>query len=113
MMKAAEAVHTAQVTFAARDSEAFGQKIKKGQILGMEDGKITLVEDDIVNAAYRTARRLAKKYNASFITVYYGEETDEATATRLSERLSERFPNIEINVIPGGQPVYYFIISVE
>lgn len=113
MMKAAEAVHTAQVTFAARDSEAFGQKIKKGQILGMEDGKITLVEDDIVNAAYRTARRLAKKYNASFITVYYGEETDKATATRLSERLSERFPNIEINVIPGGQPVYYFIISVE
>lgn len=113
MMKAAEAVHTAQVTFAARDSEAFGQKIKKGQILGMEDGKITLVEDDIVNAAYRTARRLAKKYNASFITVYYGEETDEATAKRLSERLSERFPNIEINVIPGGQPVYYFIISVE
>lgn len=113
MMKAAEAVHTAQVTFAARDSEAFGQKIKKGQILGMEDGKITLVEDDVVNAAYRTARRLAKKYNASFITVYYGEETDEATAKRLSERLSERFPNIEINVIPGGQPVYYFIISVE
>ena len=113
MMKAAEAVHTAQVTFAARDSEVFGQKIKKGQILGMEDGKITLVEDDIVNAAYRTARRLAKKYNASFITVYYGEETDEVMANLLSERLSERFPNIEINVIPGGQPVYYFIISVE
>lgn len=113
MMKAAEAVHTAQVTFAARDSEAFGQKIKKGQILGMEDGKITLVEDDIVNAAYRTARRLAKKYNASFLTVYYGEETDEVMANLLSERLSERFPNIEINVIPGGQPVYYFIISVE
>ena len=113
MMKAAEAVHTAQVTFAARDSEAFGQKIKKGQILGMEDGKITLVEDDIVNAAYRTSRRLAKKYNASFITIYYGEETDEGMANLLSERLSERFPNIEINVIPGGQPVYYFIISVE
>ncbi len=113
MMKAAEAVHTAQVTFAARDSEAFGQKIKKGQILGMEDGKITLVEDDIVNAAFRTARRLVKKYNGSFITVYYGEETDEVMANLLSERLAERFPNAEINVIPGGQPVYYFIISVE
>lgn len=113
MMKAAEAVHTAQVTFAARDSEAFGQRIKKGQILGMEDGKITLVEDDIVNAAFRTARRLVKKYNGSFITVYYGEETDEGMANLLSERLAERFPNAEINVIPGGQPVYYFIISVE
>lgn len=113
MMKAAEAVHTAQVTFAARDSEAFGQRIKKGQILGMEDGKITLVEDDIVNAAFRTARRLVKKYNGSIITVYYGEETDEVMANLLSERLAERFPNAEINVIPGGQPVYYFIISVE
>ncbi len=113
MMKAAEAVHTAQVTFAARDSEAFGQRIKKGQILGMEDGKITLVEDDIVNAAFRTARRLVKKYNGSFITVYYGEETDEVMANLLNERLAERFPNAEINVIPGGQPVYYFIISVE
>ncbi len=113
MMKAAEAVHTAQVTFAARDSEAFGQRIKKGQILGMEDGKITLVEDDIVNAAFRTARRLVKKYNGSIITVYYGEKTDEVMANLLSERLAERFPNAEINVIPGGQPVYYFIISVE
>lgn len=113
MMKAAEAVHTAQVTFAARDSEAFGQRIKKGQILGMEDGKITLVEDDIADAAYRTARRLVKKYNGSVITVYYGEDTDEATANLLTKRLAERFPNAEINTVPGGQPVYYFIISVE
>ena len=105
--------NTDKCFIACKESVTSGKKIKKGQILGMEDGKITLVEDDIVNAAYRTARRLAKKYNASFITVYYGEETDEATAKRLSERLSERFPNIEINVIPGGQPVYYFIISVE
>ncbi len=113
MMKAAESVHTAQVTFAARDSEAFGQRIKKGQILGMEDGKITLVEDDIVNAAYRTARRLVKKFNGSIVTVYYGAETDEVMANLLCEKLSERFPNIEVNAISGGQPVYYFIVSVE
>lgn len=113
MMKSAESVHTAQVTFAARDSEAFGQRIKKGQILGMEDGKITLVEDDIVNAAYRVARRLVKKYDGTLVTVYYGEETDEVMSDMLVRRLSERFPNIEVNAVCGAQPVYYFIVSVE
>lgn len=113
MMKAAESVHTAQVTFAARDSEMGGQKIKEGQILGMEDGKITLVEEDIVNAAYRVTRRLVKKYDGSLVTVFYGCDTDENTASVLSARLQERFPNVEINVISGGQPVYYFIASVE
>lgn len=113
MMKAAETVHTAQITFAARNSEMGGQKIKEGQILGMEDGKITLVEEDIVNAAYRTTRRLIKKYGGSLVTIFYGEETDENTASVLNARLQERFPNVEINVINGGQPVYYFIASVE
>ena len=113
MMKAAEGVHTAQVTFAARDSEVSGERIKKGQLLGMEDGKITLVEDDLVNAAYRVTRRLVKKYNGSLITILYGADTDEATAQALAERLQARFPSVEINVINGGQPVYYFIISVE
>lgn len=113
MMKAAENVHTAQVTFAARDSEAFGERIRKGQILGMEDGKITLVEDDIVNAAYRVSRRLVKKYGGNIITVYYGSETDENMANALVKRLSDRFPNVDVNAVNGGQPVYYFVVSVE
>ena len=113
MMKAAEGVHTAQVTFAARNSEVSGERIKKGQLLGMEDGKITLVEDDLVNAAYRVTRRLVKKYNGSLITILYGADTDEATAQALAERLQARFPSVEINVINGGQPVYYFLAAVE
>lgn len=113
MMKAAENIHTAQVTFAAKDSEIFEETVKKGQILGMEDGKITLVETDVVDAAYRTARRLVKKYNGSVITVYYGEDTDEKQAQQLVSRLSDRFPSAEIMLINAGQPVYYFIISVE
>ncbi|MGN0571226.1 MAG: DAK2 domain-containing protein [Candidatus Fimenecus sp.] len=113
MMKAAEGVHTAQVTFAARDSEMSGERIKKGQILGMEDGKITLVDNDLVDVAYRVTRRLVKKHNGSIITILYGAETEEAIANALCERLQGRFPNAEINVINGGQPVYYFIVSVE
>lgn len=113
MMKGAESVHTAQVTFAARDSEMSGERIKKGQILGMEDGKITLVDNDLVDVAYRVTRRLVKKHNGSIITILYGEETEESIANALCARLQGRFPNAEINVINGGQPVYYFIVSVE
>ncbi len=113
MIKAAEGVHTAQVTFAARDSESFGQKILKGQMLGMEDGNITLVDDDVVTAAYRVSRRLVKKFNGSLVTIYYGEGTSEIMANLLCDKLTQRFPNIEVNVICGGQPVYYFIVSVE
>lgn len=113
MEKAAEGVHTAQVTFAARDSESFGQKILKGQMLGMEDGNITLVDNDVVTAAYRVTRRLVKKFSASLVTIYYGEETSDIMANLLSEKLTQRFPNVEVNVIYGGQPVYYFIVSAE
>lgn len=113
MKKAAEGVHTAQVTFAARDSESFGQKILKGQMLGMEDGNITLVDNDVVTAAYRVTRRLVKKFDASLVTIYYGEETSDIMANLLSEKLTQRFPNVEVNVIYGGQPVYYFIVSAE
>lgn len=113
MTKAAEGVHTAQVTFAARDSESFGQKILKGQMLGMEDGNITLVDDDIVTAAYRVTRRLVKKFDGTLVTIYYGEDTSEVMANLLVEKLTQRFPNVEVNAICGGQPVYYFIVSVE
>lgn len=113
MMKAAGGVHTAQITFAARDSEMSGERIQKGQILGMEDGKITLVSDNLIDVAYRVTRRLVKKFNGSLITVLYGSETQEAQAIALQDRLQARFPNTEINIVNGGQPVYYFIVSVE
>ncbi len=113
MMKAAAGVHTAQVTFAARDSEMRGERIQKGQMLGMEDGKITLVSDDLLDTAYRVTRRLVKKHNGSLVTVFYGADADEAQANALTERLQARFPNVEINIVNGGQPVYYFLVSVE
>ena len=63
--------------------------------------------------AYRVTRRLIKKHSGSIVTILYGEDTDEATANALCERLQNRFPNVEYNVINGGQPVYYFMVSVE
>ncbi len=113
MMKAAGRTGTGLVTFAARDSEVNNQRVRKGEILGMEDGKITVLEKDPIKAGYKVARRLYRKLGASMITIYYGADADEAQAEELSELIGSRCPNAEIAVINAGQPIYYFTIAVE
>ncbi len=113
MMKAAGRVGTGLVTFAARDSEVNDQKVRKGEILGMEEGKITVLEKDPIKAGYKVARRLYRKHDASMITIYYGEDANEAQAEELAALIGSRCSNAEIAVINAGQPVYYFTIAVE
>lgn len=113
MMKAAGKVGTGLVTYAARDSEVNGQRVKQGQILGIEDGKIAVIEVDAVKAGYKVARRLYKKLNASMITIYYGEESSEEHANALASLIQSRCTDADINIIPAGQPIYYFTIAVE
>ena len=114
MMRAAEHVQTGQVTFAVRDSEIDGNAVKEGEILGLENGKITVVDHDIVHAAARVTRHMLKKSEAGIITVYYGEEVDDQAVKQLEDTFQERFgESAEISVISGGQPIYYFLISVE
>lgn len=113
MMKAAGRVGTGLVTFAARDSEVNDQKVRKGEILGMEEGKITVLERNPIKAGYKVARRLYRKHNASMITIYYGEDASEAQAEELAALIGSRCQNAEISVINAGQPVYYFTIAVE
>lgn len=112
MMKAVELVNTAQVTFAARDSDMNDRKIRRGQILGMENGKITVVADDINYVAYRVTKHLSKR-STSTITVIYGSEVSSEQAQELKAMLEAKIGNAEILVVDGGQPVYYYIISVE
>ncbi len=113
MMKAAGKVGTGLVTFAARDSEVNNQRVRKGEILGMEDGKITILEKDPIKAGYKVARRLYRKNHASMVTVYYGADATEAQAEQLAELINSRCHDAEVAVINGGQPVYYFTIAVE
>lgn len=114
MMKAAERVGTGLVTFAARDSSIDGESIKKGQILGMENGKITIVEQDLLHVAYRVTKHLYNKRDCSLITIFYGTEATEEQALELKNMLTAKYgSNVDISVVNGGQPVYYFIISVE
>lgn len=112
MAKAAEKVSTGLVTFAARDSEVNGQHVQQGQILGMENGKITVIEKDFVTAAFKITKRMFKR-SSSLITIIKGDGVSDEDADKLVQQLSDKFSDAEVSVIDGGQPVYYFIISVE
>lgn len=114
MMEAAGAVSTAQVTFAARDSEVDGKSVRKGEIMGICNGKIKYIGKDIVDIAYKSAEKMFKKSEHSLITLIYGEGVSKEDAYKVEKRLEDKFSNdAQISLVNGGQPVYYFIISVE
>ena len=113
MSAAADAVSTGQITFAARDSDFDGFKIKSGDILAMENGKLTFTDTDFIRAAVKLTRNMTKK-DSTFITLIYGDSVTEEQAEDVKAQLSAKLgDDIEISIVNGGQPIYYFIISVE
>ncbi len=113
MMEAAGGVSTGSVTFAARDSEFGGHKIKQGDILGLNNGKLELIEKDIVHTCSKLTRSMVSR-GTSFVTVIYGADVTEAQANEAFSRIKSKLGNdVEVTLVNGGQPVYYFIISVE
>lgn len=112
MNEAMDNVHTVMVTYAARDSEYDGHAIHAGEYLALLDGKLV--------GSYTNIRTLFKELNwalddlsPNFITVYYGEDVNEEGANEAAKSLSGCFPDADISVVNGGQPVYYYMISVE
>lgn len=113
MTRAFERVQTGQVTFAARDSDFDGQQIKEGEILALDNGKLSFVEKELEKAAYRLIKRLVRS-DSEFITIIYGSDVSDAEAESLRARVEEKFgQKLDINLLSGGQPVYYYIVSVE
>lgn len=113
MTDALDRVQSGQITFAVRDSEYDGHKIKQGEILAMDNGKIVFTEKDVTKALVKLTKRLTNG-SSSFITVMYGSDVSDEAANAAYEQLRARISdNIEINLVNGGQPVYYYIISVE
>ena len=112
MTNALERVVTGQVTFAARDSDYEGHAIKQGEILCIENGKLSFVEKDVSKAAYKLTKKLVKG-DSSFITILYGSDVTDEAAEALQKQVAAKFSNLDVNLINGGQPVYYYIISVE
>lgn len=113
MTKALENVSTGLVTFAARDSEIDGKAIRKGEILGLENGKLSISDRDVNKTAYKLTKRMLKN-GASFVTVIYGADITNSKAAELEEIMRSKFSSaVDVNFISGEQPVYYYIISVE
>ena len=113
MTEAAKGVSTGQVTFAARNAEFGGVHIREGDILGMENGKLVLTERDPVKAAIKLTRSMTKR-DSSFITLIYGQDISEEQAEEVRKHVQSKVGNhADITLVNGGQPVYYFIISVE
>ena len=113
MQKAAEKIATGQVTFAARDSDFDGHKIKQGEIMAMTGGKISFVDTEIEKATYKLVKSMLKR-DSQFVTVIYGQDVSMPQATAMERLLNEKFGSkVEITFVNGGQPVYYYIISVE
>ena len=113
MSAALKKVSTGQVTFAARNSEYGGFKMKKDDIIALENGKLVSVEKDPVKSAYKLAKSMLK-HDTMFVTFIYGEGVSYEDAEKAKQMLQAKVGNrVDVTVVEGGQPVYYFIISVE
>ena len=112
MTSAIENVSTAQITYAARDSEFDGFTISEGDYLALLGGKLFGTDKDITALLEKLAQQ-AKDQSAEFVTIFYGEDVSDEQAQAAEEIFSRACPGAELSVLPGGQPVYYYIVSIE
>ena len=113
MTKALDNVGSGSITFAVRDSDFEGKQIQKGESLAMENGKLAFVEKDVTKALIKITKKLIRS-GSSYITIIYGSDVTDETAQAAFEALRAKISDdIEIVLVNGGQPVYYYLISVE
>jgi DAK2 domain fusion protein YloV len=115
MMEAASAVATGTVTYAARDSEFGGRRIRKDDTMGLVNGKLEIIDHnrDISKVCTKLVRQMVSR-STSFVTLIYGNNVTEQEATNVCNQIKAKIPsNIEVTLVNGGQPVYYYIVSVE
>lgn len=113
MIQAAKSVSTGQITYAARNSEFGSTKIKEGEIIALNNGKLTHKDKDPVHAVIKLAKDMINR-DTSYITLIYGDEISESQANLAFQAIQAKAgSHIEVSLINGGQPIYYFILSVE
>jgi len=108
-----QGVHTGHVTYAVRDTVVNGEYISKGDILCIYDGEIVSTGKDIQEASKQLLSFMLKPSHGELASIYYGEGATEDMAQELANHLTEEHPAIEVDVYEGGQPLYYYIFSVE
>ena len=112
MAEAAEHVKTGTVTYAVRDSEYNGVQIHKGDIIGMHNGKIEYCGNSVHDVVLDMMKAVVTD-DAELITVYYGADTAKEDAEQVAAEIAEQYPNCDVDCLLGGQPLYYYLISVE
>ena len=113
MTEAAKNVITGQMTYAARDAEIDGNKITQGDFMALVNDKLYTTDPDADVVIEKMAAHMCEGKDECFITIFYGEGSDEEKANAVAEVFQKLAPEGEINVICGGQPVYSYIVSVE
>lgn len=112
MKESMEAVKTGSITFAVRDTEMDGKTIKEGNILGIVEGKIEEVGEEVLETTKKIVEKMVDE-DSSLITIFYGEDIDENKANELSNQLEELYEDLDVQCYKGEQPLYYFLVSVE
>ena len=112
MTQALQNVHTAQITYAARNSDFDGFDIREGDYLALAENQLFGTDRDL-DALLRRLAQAEPQQNAEFITIYYGEDVDDTQAQAALDIFTAACPNAEITLLSGGQPVYYYLISAE
>ncbi|MBQ2661512.1 MAG: DAK2 domain-containing protein [Clostridia bacterium] len=113
MKEALAGVNSGAVTFAVRDTTYNGLDIKEGNIIGMLNGRIEVVGEDVETVSLELTRKLMELVDEPTFTVLYGEDVSEESANAFTEKVGAEFPNAECAVQMGGQPLYYYLFSVE
>ena len=112
MMAEIENVKTGQVTYAVRDTEIDGKTIKKNDFMGIGDKSILSVGTDLRATTLEMVDAMVDE-DSAIVSIYFGSDSDEDSANELAAAIEEKYPDVEVEVNDGGQPIYYYVISVE
>ena len=112
MLDAISHVRTGQVTYAVRDTSINGMDIKKGNIMGIGDHEILSVGSVVEETTMNMLDRMVDD-ESEIISIYFGDEVDEEMANDLAANVEKKYPDMSVELHPGGQPIYYYIVSVE
>ena len=112
MTEAIGMVKTGEVTYAVRDTIIDDYEIKQGDYMGIDDGGIKAVGQAIESVTLNMIEKMMDE-DQELISIYYGQETTEEDAVALKEKVEEKYPSCDVELQYGGQPIYYYIVSVE
>lgn len=112
MMSEIENVKTGQVTYAVRDTEIDGKTIKQNDFMGIGDKSILSVGTDLKATTLEMVDAMIDE-DSAIVSIYFGSDSDEESANELAAAIEEKYPDVEVEVNDGGQPIYYYVISVE